>query len=155
ISHELAQYFVSDQPPQALVDRLSRRFLETGGDTRAVLSTLFHSPEFLDPANAGAKFKTPYQYVVSAARSAGVTLNNARPLMGVLSQQGMTLYGCLTPDGYKNTEEAWLNPEAITRRINFATALAQGHIPLTAPLDVGRPGQPAQGGTMPAVDADQ
>jgi uncharacterized protein (DUF1800 family) len=32
----------------------------------------------------------------------------------------MPLYGCITPDGYKNTEAAWLNPDAMTKRINFA-----------------------------------
>ena len=43
----------------------------------------------------------------------------------------MPLYGCQTPDGYKNTEDAWLNPDALTRRINFATALASGKLPIT------------------------
>ena len=34
--------------------------------------------------------------------------------MGVLEQLGMPLYGCQTPDGYKDTEAAWLNPDAMT-----------------------------------------
>ena len=38
----------------------------------------------------------------------------------------MPLFGCLTPDGYKNTEDAWLSPDATTRRISFATALVRG-----------------------------
>lgn len=37
ISWELAQYFVADRPPQSLVDRLSRTFLDTDGDLKAVL----------------------------------------------------------------------------------------------------------------------
>ncbi len=49
----------------------------------------------------------------------------------------MPLYGCQTPDGYKNTQDAWLNPDAITRRIAFATALASGRLPAapTPPVD--------------------
>jgi hypothetical protein len=47
-----------------------------------------------------------------------------------MSQLGMPLYGCQTPDGYKNTQDAWLNPDALTRRIAFATALAGGRLPL-------------------------
>jgi uncharacterized protein (DUF1800 family) len=39
---------------------------------------------------------------------------------------GMPVYGCPTPDGYKNTEEAWLNPDAILRRISLTTALVSG-----------------------------
>ena len=66
IAYELAQYFVADDPPAALVERVAQRFIESDGDIRAVLATLFASPEFCDPANFGAKFKTPYQYVVSA-----------------------------------------------------------------------------------------
>jgi uncharacterized protein (DUF1800 family) len=44
----------------------------------------------------------------------------------------MPLYGCLTPDGYKNTEDAWLSPDATTRRIGFATALARGGLGFSA-----------------------
>lgn len=135
ISYQLAQYFVADQPPQSLVDRMSQSFMRSGGDIHQVLSTLFHSPEFWDPDNYGKKFKTPYQYVVSAVRAADVQVVNYRPLLGALRQLGMPLYGCQTPDGYKNTEEAWLNPEALSRRINFATILAAGRLPLDAVKD--------------------
>ncbi len=40
----------------------------------------------------------------------------------------MPLYGCQTPDGYKNTQASWLNPDAMTRRISFATSLASGRL---------------------------
>ena len=130
ISFKLAQYFVSDNPPKALVDRLAKRFRETDGDIRALLATLFASPEFRDPAARGAKFKSPYRYVLSSLRAAAIPVENVRPLLGALSQQGMPLYGCQTPDGYKNTESAWLNPDAMTRRVTFATALGAGRLPL-------------------------
>jgi len=135
ISFELAQYFVADDPPPALVQRLHQRFLDTDGDIRAVLETLFHSPEFWDRKYYGNKFKTPYQYLVSAARASGVEPVNIRPLYGMLFQLGMPLYACLTPDGYKNTRAAWLNADAMTRRISFATALASGRLPLARPAD--------------------
>jgi uncharacterized protein (DUF1800 family) len=133
IAFELAQYFVADQPPPALVDRVAKRFLDTQGDIRATLKTLFSSPEFWEASQFDAKFKTPYQYVISAVRAADLHPVNPRPLMGALSGLGMPLYGCQTPDGYKNTEEAWLSPDALTRRINFATALSTGHLPLMTP----------------------
>jgi uncharacterized protein (DUF1800 family) len=124
IGFELAQYFVADEPSHSLVERLAGRFVETDGNIREVLKTLFASPEFWD--SAGAKYKTPYQFVISAVRAAGGPIGDVRPLLTTLDQLGMPLYGCLTPDGYKNTEDAWLSPEATTRRINFATALASG-----------------------------
>ena len=132
LSFRLAQYFVQDDPPPALVERLAQRYLATRGDIRSVLRTLFFSPEFMAPAAVGSKFKTPYQFVVSAARAADVPVNNVRPLLGTLNQLGMPLYGCQTPDGYKNTQAAWLNPDALTRRIGFASALASGKLPLAA-----------------------
>ena len=128
IGFELAQYFVADDPPAALVDPLAKRFLEADGDIREVLKILFASREFWD--SFGQKYKTPYQFVVSAVRAAGVPVGNVRPLLGVMDQLGMPLYGCPTPDGYKNTEDAWLSPDATTRRIGFATALARGELPL-------------------------
>lgn len=135
ISFQLAQYFVADKPSPELVNRLAHRFSETHGDIRAVLATLFASPEFWNRSSVGSKFKTPYQYVVSSARAANLTVTNVKPLLGTLAQLGMPLYGCQTPDGYKNTEEAWLNPDALSRRIGFATVLASGRLPLAKPDD--------------------
>ncbi len=133
LSYQLAQYFVADQPPKALVDQLSQKFLATDGNIREVLSTLFHSSAFQDAHNYNAKFKTPYQYAISAVRSTGIEVQNFRPINALLRQLGMPLYECLTPDGYKNTEDVWLNPDAMTRRISFATSLASGRLPLTTP----------------------
>jgi uncharacterized protein (DUF1800 family) len=131
ISYELAQYFVSDNPPPALVDRMAKTWLQTRGDIRSVLKTLFTSDEFMSPAAVGAKFKTPYQFVVSAVRASGEPVVNVLPLTNAMNQLGMPLYGCLTPDGYKNTQDAWLNPDALARRITFATALGSGRMPLS------------------------
>src|ERR1044072_7528911 len=115
-------------PPKLL--QIAKRFLETHGDIRAVLDTLFHSPEFWDQQYAGSKFKTPYEYVISAVRASGVSVSNTRPTRGTIGLLGMPVYSCLTPDGYKNTQAAWLNPSAMTQRLNFVTALSTGRLPL-------------------------
>jgi uncharacterized protein (DUF1800 family) len=148
VSYQLAQYFVSDTPPPALVERMARTWLETKGDIRSVLGTLFASEEFMAPAAVGAKFKTPYQFVVSAVRASDTPVANIAPLLGTMTQLGMPLYGCLTPDGYKNTQDAWLNPDALTRRITFATALGAGRIALSTPPAL--PQMAASAAAMPA-----
>jgi uncharacterized protein (DUF1800 family) len=125
ISYQLAQYFVADRPPKALVDRLTQRFQATDGNIREVLATLFRSPEFWDSRYYNAKFKTPYQYVVSALRTTGAEIGNGQSLQNTLQQLGMPLYGCPTPDGYKSTQDAWLNPDGMARRLNFATTLTE------------------------------
>ncbi len=132
ISYQLVQFFVSDEPDPALVEQLSKRFLETDGDIRAVLDSLFHSEQFWDPKNYGAKFKTPFQFVISSIRASGSRVDNYKPLYGWMTQLGMPLYGCQTPDGFKNTQDAWLNPDSMIRRVNFATALANGKLKINS-----------------------
>jgi uncharacterized protein (DUF1800 family) len=124
IAWKLAQYFVADEPPPVLVERLAQRFLASDGDIKAVLQTLFASAEFRDSARE--KYKTPYQYVLSAARAGAVDVNNPEPLLGTMARLGQQLYLCQTPDGYKNTEAEWLSPDATTLRIDFASLLASG-----------------------------
>jgi uncharacterized protein (DUF1800 family) len=128
ISFKLAQYFVNDRPSAALVDRLAKVFLQEDGKIVPVLRTLFNSPEFWAIENRNAKYKTPYQYTLSALRATGASPNNLQSVTASLAAQGMPLFGCQTPDGYKNTEAAWLNPDGITKRINFASQLATGRM---------------------------
>jgi uncharacterized protein (DUF1800 family) len=135
IAFQLAQYFVSDEPPLALVERLATRFRESDGDIRTVLAALFASREFRD--SAGAKYKTPYRYVLSAVRASGIPVENPRPVLGNIARLGMPVYFCQTPDGYKNTEAAWLSPEATTLRVSLATAIAASGMPVArAPIDM-------------------
>jgi len=130
IAFELAQYFVADEPPASLVERLAERFQATDGNIRELLKALFASREFWD--SAGGKYKTPYHFVLALVRAGGIPVGNTRPLLGAMTQLGMPLFGCLTPDGYKNTEEAWLSPDATTRRISLATAFARGNVAVTS-----------------------
>ncbi|WP_353931044.1 DUF1800 domain-containing protein [Okeanomitos corallinicola TIOX110] len=132
ISFKLAQYFVNDRPPETLVKKLSQTYLATDGNIREVLNTLFQSSEFWDQKNFNSKFKTPYQYAISVVRATGMELKNERPILELFGQLAMPLYRCESPDGYKNTKEAWLNPDAMTRRLNFATAIAQGNLQISS-----------------------
>jgi len=128
ICYQLAQYFVADEPDPILVNLLAQKFEDTDGDIQAVLQTIFDSSQFWDEKNNGNKFKTPYQYIISVVRASGEDVTYYEPLIGMMKQLGMPLYECQTPDGYKNTQAAWLNPDGMLRRINFATAMAFGRI---------------------------
>ncbi len=135
ISYKLAQYFVADEPPKSLVNLLASKFQSSDGDIKVVLDTLFHSPEFNNPKYYDKKFKTPYQYLVSILRASNIQQPNYRRLMGMLAQLSMPIYGCITPDGYKNTQEAWLNPEGMLRRVSFANAIANGGLNKKKPVN--------------------
>jgi uncharacterized protein (DUF1800 family) len=128
ISYKLAQYFIADRPPESLVDNLAQKFLDSNGNIKVVLDTLIHSREFNDPSYYKQKFKTPYQYIVSLARMSEVQQPDFKRLKGMLSQLSMPMYMCVPPTGYKNTQEAWLNPQSMLQRIGFATAIANGSL---------------------------
>jgi uncharacterized protein (DUF1800 family) len=133
LSFELARYFVTDNPPESLTAKMAARYLATDGDIRQVLALMFAAPEFWDRRYYRAKFKSPYEYVISCARATAVPVRNYRPLYGTMQLLGQPLYGCLTPNGYSNTEDAWLNPDGMMMRLSFATALGNGNLPLEHP----------------------
>jgi len=128
VSLKLAQRFVSDDPPQALVDRMAKTFLKKKGDIREVLNTLFHSPEFWDDTAYRAKVKTPLEFVASAVRATGAEIDDAQPLVGQLNRMGMPLYGAQPPTGYSMKAETWVSSSALLNRMNFALALTGGKI---------------------------
>jgi len=123
ISLKLAQRFVSDDPPPALVDRMAKTFLKKKGDIREVLSTLFHSPEFWADDAYRSKVKTPLEFVVSAVRATGADVDDAMPLARQLNNMGMPLYGAQPPTGYSMKAETWVSTSALLNRMNFAMAL--------------------------------
>jgi len=128
ISKQLAQKFVADEPPPALIDRMALTFTKTDGDLRAVMQTMFASPEFFSEGAFQAKIKTPFEMVISAIRSLQATATDAFGLAQKISDLGQPLYGKLEPTGYPLTGDSWLSTSSLFGRINFGTALASGQI---------------------------
>lgn len=134
ISYKLAQAFVADNPPESLVKKMAHQFLETQGDIRLVLNTLFSSSEFWNADVYQVKFKTPYRYFISIMRGVN-EVSNVDPILGFLRQLGMPLYGCSSPDGYQNTQDAWLNPDTMIRRSSLTIPLSRGRLNENKPVD--------------------
>ena len=135
ISFQLAQYFVADQPPPALVKHMQSRFIDTQGDLKTVTQAMIEHPDFAAAATRRDKFRTPYRYVVALMRASARAPQNSRPLIGTLHQLGQPLYGCITPNGWANTQDEWLSPDALTARLNFAVALGGGWLPVSQEMD--------------------
>jgi len=128
ISTKLAMRFVSDDPPPALIGRMSQTFLKKNGDISEVLKTMFHSPEFWAPESYRAKVKTPLEFVLSAVRTSGAEVSDAQSLARQLQNLGMPLYGMQPPTGYSLKADAWVNSSALLGRMNFALALTAGKL---------------------------
>jgi uncharacterized protein (DUF1800 family) len=129
VSTKLAVRFVSDDPPPALVDRMTQSFLASDGDIKTVLRAMFESPEFWAPAAERSKVKTPEEFVVSAVRASGATVGNSLALVQALDKLGMPLYGMQTPNGYSWMSEPWVSTGALVSRMNFALVLTGDRLP--------------------------
>lgn len=130
ISTKLARWFVNDEPPDSLVDKMADTFRETDGDIRALLRTLLSSEEFWAPEAVGAKVKTPFEFVASAARATNAELGQRPPgLVMALRELGQPLYAAQPPTGYKETADAWVSTGGLLARMKVALGLAVNRLP--------------------------
>jgi uncharacterized protein (DUF1800 family) len=129
IALELCQRLAGDAPPPALVERVAQRFLATGGDLRETVRAVITSREFWSPAAYQTKFKSPFEYAISAVRAVGGTIDNPLPLARELQKIGEPLYLAQPPTGYSDRSDAWTNSGALMARLNFAVALASNKLP--------------------------
>ena len=123
ISYQLAQRFVADDPPPALVDRMAATYLASDGDIKAILRTLAQSPEFNSKKYFRNKVKTPMEFLASAFRTTATDPVNPGALVNTINTMGMRLYYALPPTGYYITADHWMNSTALVDRLNFAYSL--------------------------------
>ena len=131
VSTELAQRFVSDNPPPTLIDAMSKSYLRSDGDIRQVLETMFHSREFWAPEAYRARVKTPFEFVVSSLRATQAEVTDPQPLLATLNKMGEQLYGCQPPTGYSTKSDVWVNSAALLDRMNFGLTLTTNKLPGT------------------------
>ena len=131
IATKLVRHFVSDEPPASLVDRVAATYTKTDGDIREMLRTIFFSNEFNSPEAYRVKVKRPFELVISAIRTVGADTNGGPGTHQWLQRMGEPLYGFITPNGYSDTAESWVNTGGLLERMNFALALASNRIPGT------------------------
>ena len=132
IARKLAVRFVSDEPPQALVDRAAATFRRTNGDIREVVRTIVTSPEFFSRSAFRAKVKSPFEVVVSTMRALGSAPDPTPRSAQLVAQLGQPIFGHQAPNGWPETAEAWMNTGAILNRINFGMAAAASRVPGTS-----------------------
>jgi uncharacterized protein (DUF1800 family) len=129
LSLEIARHFVSDNPPDALVERMNQTYESTDGDIRAVLHTMIYSPEFWSREAYRAKIKTPFELVASAARAVGAETDVPLALVQWTGRIGEPLYQCQPPTGYSDKADAWVNTGALLSRMNYALSLTGNRLP--------------------------
>ena len=124
IASKLCVRFISDEPPASAVDAVARAFTDSKGDIKTMLRALFATPEF--HASAGAKFKRPLHFIVSALRATNAETDADRGVVSYLERMGQVPFRFPTPDGYPERASHWL--ATLPWRWKFALALANNQI---------------------------
>ena len=128
ISMKMVRYLVSDVPAEALVKSVAKVYRKTDGDFAAMVREIVGSDEFYSRANYRNKFKTPYEFIVSALRITAAEITSLRGLENYLKDMGQPIYHCDDPTGYYDVAEAWLDPGVMALRWQFARDLVGGKI---------------------------
>ena len=137
IATKLARRFISDEPPQSIIDRAAAVFLKTDGSIRETLRAIVTSPEFFSTAAYRAKMRSPFEYVAASMRALNAETDGDRPVLDAIGRMGQPVFGRITPDGFADRADQWLSSGAMIARFNFASALAANRIKGTK-IDVGR-----------------
>jgi uncharacterized protein (DUF1800 family) len=151
ISRELAMRFVADDPPERLVDRMAATFLKKDGDLRAVLKTMFDSPEFWSRGAYRSKMKSPLEMVASSLRALHADVDFGFGLDKQLTDLGEPLYRKAEPTGYSNSGREWANSAGLLARMNFGLALVNNRIQ-GVKVDGGQQPQLAEGVSLGSPD---
>jgi uncharacterized protein (DUF1800 family) len=121
IAQKLARHFVADDPALALVERLTKRFLDTQGDLKEMAKALVAAPESWAPRRG--KLKRPTEWIVAALRAAGVTPEDVRPVMQAQNLLGEPLWRPPAPNGFADDDATWL--DGLSQRLDVANQIAR------------------------------
>ncbi len=125
ISLKLCRRFVSYDPPETLVSRVTEDFIKSKGDIKTLLRTILLSEEFNQ--SKGQRFKRPFRYIVSTLRALGADTHAHKPLIEYFNRMGQTPFSHPTPDGYPEEETPWMG--TLLWRWNFAFGIVNNEIP--------------------------
>ena len=128
IATKLVRFLINDTPDPKLVDTIALAFRRSDGDIKTVLRALYHSKPFFARENYQAKFKTPFEFVVSTLRATNAQVTKMNTLVSWISDMGQPIYHCDPPTGWSDRAEAWLDPGVMALRWQFAAELALGRM---------------------------
>lgn len=129
ISRKLAVKFVSDNPPQSLIDKMAKTFIDKKGDIKQVLITMVNAPEFWSSDALREKTKSPFELAISAVRGLDARIHQPYQLYTWISRMGERIYYYQAPTGFPDKGTYWINTGSLLNRMNFGLALASGRVP--------------------------
>lgn len=122
IAMKLARHFVADDPPVALVERLSNAFQRSSGNLSALYRALIDAPESW--ATPSVKFKTPWEWLVSMLRGLGQRDLRDMRIAPLMQQLGQPVWRPGSPAGFDDVAASWASPDALMRRVEVVQRIA-------------------------------
>lgn len=137
ISAKLARHFVSDAPDPRLVAHMAASYLAEAGDLRALYRAMLdHHAAWTVPLG---KSRAPINWMAASLRATGVRPADLRNLTDreirrnlriPLQLMGQPYENVPSPAGYPDDAQAWITPQALAARIDWAMELAN-RLPMT------------------------
>jgi len=119
VARKLARHFAADEPPPALVERLTRCFLDTDGDLKEIAKALIDAPETWSIERV--KLKRPSEWLISAWRGIGV-MPPAQPALQAMGYLGERMWRPSAPQGFADVQAAWI--DGLAQRLDIANRIA-------------------------------
>jgi len=138
IATKLVRHFVDDNPSAEDIQTIADVFTETNGDLAAVSNALID----LESAwkMSGTKVKTPEEMIISSLRALQLDKPAALPrrqlLFPALKSMGQQLFRAPSPAGWPDDAKAWIAPESLMHRIEWARAFSRHSAAAINPLDI-------------------
>jgi uncharacterized protein (DUF1800 family) len=129
ISKKLATRFVSDNPPQSLLDKMAKTFTATDGDITELIIAMVSAPEFWSKDALREKTKSPFEFAMSALRSLDADIKMPVQVNQWITKMGQKMYYYQAPTGFPDKGQYWINTGSLLNRMNFGLALASKRIP--------------------------
>ena len=123
VATKLVRHFIADDPPKAAVEAVAERFHNSGGDLAQVMQTVIARPEAWDPPLA--KVRSPDDLVIATLRALGDPPLEDKQIFRSLAVLGQAPWSAPSPAGWPDRADAWLGPEALMRRLEWARGMAQ------------------------------
>jgi len=127
IAYKLCRFFVADEPPEAMVNRVARVFRSKKTDLKATYLAILHDPEFFNPKYYQTKFKTPFEFVSSSLRATNAEFVDHPKSTDYVHRSLLSmcepLYQCEDPTGYYDQADAWRDPGVMAVRWQFGLGI--------------------------------
>lgn len=114
---KLAAHYTQNPPDETLVAAMSATFARTGGDLRAVVSTMATHPAFWAAAST-PRLAHPLDYALRLSRTTGA--NSPWDVGDFLAASGQGMFDRPTPDGYPEADAEGMDSNAMLQRWKLA-----------------------------------